>query len=103
MADLPPDRLQYCPPFTYIGLDMFGPWEIISRRPRGAAAKAKRWAILFTCMNTRGIHIEVVEDMSSSCFLNAFKRFVSIRGKVKQIRSDRGTNFVGAADQRHKR
>ncbi|XP_061178286.1 uncharacterized protein LOC133186914 [Saccostrea echinata] len=36
--------------------------------------------------------------MSSSSFINAFKRFVAIRGKVKQIRSDRGTNFVGATD-----
>ena len=89
MADLPADRLEVCPPFTNIGIDTFGPWEVASRRTRGGGARAKRWAILFTCLNTRGIHIEVVEDMSSSCFINAFKRFVSIRRKVKQIRSDR--------------
>ena len=98
MADLPADRLEVCPPFTNIGIDTFGPWEVASRRTRGGGARAKRWAILFTCLNTRGIHIEVVEDMSSSCFINAFKRFVAIRGKVKLIRSDRGTNFVGATE-----
>jgi hypothetical protein len=101
MADLPPERLEPSPPFTYVGLDTFGPWEVTARRTRGGVAHAKRWAILFTCMATRGIHIEVVEDMSSSAFINAFKRFVAIRGKVKQIRSDRGTNFVGATDDLH--
>ncbi|XP_069122218.1 uncharacterized protein [Argopecten irradians] len=34
--------------------------------------------------------------MSSSCFINAVRRLYAIRGKVKQFRSDRGTNFVGA-------
>lgn len=98
MANLPPDRLEPGPPFTYIGLDTFGPWEVVTRKTRGGAANAKRWAILFTCMVSRGIHFEVVEEMTSSSFINAFKRFVAIRGKVKQIRSDRGTNFVGATD-----
>lgn len=101
MANLPPDRLEPGPPFTYVGLDTFGPWEVVTRKTRGGAANAKRWAILFTCMVSRGIHIEVVEEMSSSSFINAFKRFVAIRGKVKQIRSDRGTNFVGATDDLH--
>lgn len=98
MADLPTDRLQPGPPFTCVGVDTFGPWSVVTRRTRGGAANSKRWGILFTCMTTRAVHIEVVEDMSSSSFINAFKRFVSIRGPVKQIRSDRGTNFIGAVD-----
>ncbi|XP_051277216.1 uncharacterized protein LOC127375251 [Dicentrarchus labrax] len=42
MADLPADRLQAAPPFTYVGLDVFGPWEVISRRTRGGQANSKR-------------------------------------------------------------
>lgn len=83
MANLPPDRLEPGPPFTYVGLDTFGPWEVVTRKTRGGAANAKRWAILFTCMVSSGIHIEVVEEMSSSSFINAFKRVVAIRGKAK--------------------
>jgi len=98
MADLPKDRLQPYPPFTSVGIDTFGPWSVVTRRTRGGAANSKRWAIIFTCMSTRGVHIEVVEEMSTSSFINAFKRFVSIRGDVKLIRSDRGTNFIGATD-----
>ncbi|KAL2085412.1 hypothetical protein ACEWY4_018732 [Coilia grayii] len=34
--------------------------------------------------------------MSASSCINALRRFFSIREPVKQLRSDRGTNFVGA-------
>lgn len=33
--------------------------------------------------------------MSSPNFINALRRFVAIRGRVTEFRSDRGTNFVG--------
>lgn len=98
MADLPTDRVEPSPPFTNVGVDAFGPWTIVSRRTRGGYANSKRWAIMFTCLVTRAVHIELVEEMSSSAFINAVIRFTSVRGKVKIFRSDRGTNFVGAVD-----
>lgn len=47
---------------------------------------------------TRGVHIEVIEEMSSSSFINALRRFIAIRGPVMEFLSDRGTNFIGATD-----
>lgn len=32
MADLPPERLSSSPPFTYVGLDVFGPWNVVTWR-----------------------------------------------------------------------
>lgn len=98
MSDLPEGRLELTPPFTYIGVDTFGPWNIVTRKTRGGQANSKRWAVLFTCLYTRAIHIEVIEELSSSSFINCLRRFISIRGNVKEIRSDRGTNFVGATE-----
>ena len=98
MADLPQDRITPGPPFTSVGVDAFGPWQVLTRRTRGGAAHSKRWGILFTCMTTRAVHLEVVEEMTSSSFINALRRFVSLRGPVKLFRSDRGTNFIGATD-----
>nr|XP_055046841.1 uncharacterized protein LOC129432444 [Misgurnus anguillicaudatus] len=99
MSDLPVDRLSTNPPFSYVGLDVFGPWKITSRRTRGGLANSKCWAVLFTCMSTRAIHIEVIESLDTSSFINALRRFFSIRGPAKQIRSDCGTNFVGASKE----
>ena len=42
------------------------------------------------------MHIEVIESLDTSSFINALRRFLAVRGPVKHIRSDRGTNFVGA-------
>jgi len=99
MSDLPVERLQVDPPFSYVGLDVFGPWEVISRRTRASQARDKRWAVLFTCMSTRAIHIEVIETMTSSSFINALRRFFPISGHAKQLRSDCGTNFIGASKE----
>lgn len=101
MADLPPDRLSTEPPFTYVGLDVFGPWSITTRRTRGGQANSKRWAVLFTCMSTRAVHIELIEAMDTSSFINALRRFFALRGPAKQIRSDCGTNFTGACKELH--
>ncbi|XP_067306911.1 uncharacterized protein [Pseudorasbora parva] len=99
MADLPPERLHTCPPFTYVGVDVFGPWQIVSRRTRGGQAQSKRWAMLFCCMSSRAVHIEIIESLDTSSCINALRRFFAIRGPAKQIRSDCGTNFVAAAKE----
>ncbi|XP_060066109.1 uncharacterized protein LOC132546414 [Ylistrum balloti] len=98
MADLPVARITPSAPFTYVGVDAFGPWQVTTRRTRGGAANSKRWAALFTCLSTRAVHIEILEDMSASSFINALRRFTSVRGDVRQFHSDRGTNFVGSTD-----
>ncbi|XP_069134244.1 uncharacterized protein [Argopecten irradians] len=99
MADLPPERLDLSPPFTYVGIDVFGPWTVITRKTRGGQAHSKRWAVILTCLVIRAVHIEVIEEMTTSSFINALRRFTSLRGEVKFIRSDCGTNFVGAAKE----
>lgn len=98
MANLPQDRLEPGPPFTNVGVDCFGPWEVLARRTRGGHANSKRWAVMFTCLTTRAVHIEVVEELSSSSFIMALKRLIAIRGSVSHFRSDRGTNFVGSIE-----
>ncbi|XP_071138255.1 uncharacterized protein [Mytilus edulis] len=98
MSDLPEDRLEPSPPFTNVGIDTFGPWTIVSRKTRGGYPNSKRWAILFTCLVTRAIHNELIEEMSFSAFINDVRRFAAIRGQIEIFRSDRGTNFIGAID-----
>ncbi|KAM7373874.1 hypothetical protein PAMP_006564 [Pampus punctatissimus] len=99
MADLPLERLKICPPFTYVGLDVFGPWSIVTRRTRGGQAESKRWAIMFSCLSSRAVHIELIESMDASSCINAFRRFFALRGPVRQLQSDCGTNFIGASKE----
>ncbi|VDI17173.1 Hypothetical predicted protein [Mytilus galloprovincialis] len=69
MSDLPADRLSPIPPFSSVGIDTFGPWSIVTRKTRGGQANSKRWALLFTCLSTRAIHIKVIEELSYSLTL----------------------------------
>ncbi|XP_037774346.1 uncharacterized protein LOC119570828 [Penaeus monodon] len=94
MSDLPKDRLEPSPPFTYCAVDYFGPFYVKVRR-----SEVKRYGALFTCLVSRAIHLEVAESMDTDSFLNAYRRFVGRRGPVRQLRSDRGTNFVGAKNE----
>ncbi|KAK0147343.1 hypothetical protein N1851_013244 [Merluccius polli] len=91
MSDLPEDRMETAPPFTYCGMDCFGPFYVKEGRK-----ELKRYGLLLTCMCSRAVHVEMLDDMTTDAFINALRSFIAIRGKVRQIRSDQGTNFVGA-------
>ena len=90
MANLPEDRtMPSNPPFTYTGVDCFGPFEV-----RRRCTTAKRYGVLFTCLSIRAIHLEVVSSLDTGSFVNTLRRFIARRGQPKMIRSDNGSNFV---------
>ncbi|GFT47040.1 integrase catalytic domain-containing protein [Trichonephila clavipes] len=60
-GQLPRDRITQSPPFQIVGID-------------------------FTV--TRAVHLELVSDMSTKCFLLALRRFLARRGNCKVIYSD---------------
>lgn len=92
MADLPSERVTPNePPFTRVGVDYFGPFEVKSRR-----SIVKRYGVIFTCLAIRAIHIEVAPSLDTDSFINALQRFTARCGQVKELRSDNGKNFVGA-------
>ncbi|XP_058817217.1 uncharacterized protein LOC131680521 [Topomyia yanbarensis] len=92
MAPLPPARLSpFVRPFSYVGLDYFGPITVKVGR-----STAKRWIALFTCLTVRAVHVEVAFDLSTHCCISSIRRFVARRGAPKEIYSDNGRNFVGA-------
>jgi len=91
MANLPSDRLTPDePPFSYVGIDFFGPFYVKQRR-----STVKHYGCLFSCLTMRATHIEVTESLETDSFVNALRRFISRRGMPKLIRSDNGTNLTG--------
>ena len=97
MADLPEERVKEAPPFTYCGADLFGPFVIEERRK-----ELKRYGVLFTCFGSRAIHIETTNSLETDSFVQALRRFMARRGSVRQIYSDKGTNFVGTVSELQK-
>ncbi|XP_062700012.1 uncharacterized protein LOC115258713 [Aedes albopictus] len=95
MGDLPLSRLAaYARPFTYMGVDYFGPYVIILGR-----RLEKRWVLLATCLTTRAIHLQIVHTMTTDSCIMALRNVMSRRGVPAVIYSDRGTNFQGASKE----
>lgn len=93
MSDLPSERVvPDLPPFTNVGVDYFGPIEVKRGRIR-----CKRYGVIFTCLASRAVHLEVAPSLDTDACINAVRRFISRRGQVSHVFSDNGTNFVGAA------
>lgn len=97
MADLPQAQLRlFKPPFFSTGMDWFGPFTIkIGRRSE------KRWGILFKCLTTHAVHIDILASLDTYSFLMALCRFIARRGKPAELLSDQGTNFKGGERELH--
>ncbi|XP_064632806.1 uncharacterized protein LOC135491088 [Lineus longissimus] len=93
MGQLPPCRLvPYQPPFTFTGVDFFGPMQL----KWGLNKTKKCWGCLFTCLNSRAVYLEVAPSLSMDDFIMVLRQFICHRGPPEEIRSDHGSNFVGA-------
>ena len=94
MADLPSDRLEPSPPFTHCGVDCFGPFLVKDGRKC-----MKKYGLIVTCLSSRAIHIECLDDMTTDVFINALRCVIAIRGPIRTIRCDQGSNFKGASHE----
>ena len=153
MADLPKERLSQEPPFTYCGIDMFGPilgvfshifqveQFILNLQFHYLSMMISDELWIVNCDDERSLFssrdhcqrpspsrisdtpragFEPAQNLSSgfdewSCavvitttprrqdaFIQALWRFVSRRGNVRVIRTDKGRNYVGASAELNK-
>jgi hypothetical protein len=75
--------------FAQCGLNFAGPFEL-KAAGRGKA-KPKTYLLLFTCLQTQAVHLELTEAMSMSATL---QMFVDIRGMLTSILSENFSTFA---------
>ena len=93
MAELPVCRLApFTPPFYYTSCDYFGPYHVKVGRNK----TTKYYGVIFTCLNTRAVHLELAVDSSTMEFIQVLRRFFSVRGQPSLMISDNGSQFIGA-------
>ena len=93
MPPLPTERVSVAASFTNTGIDYFGPLYI---KAKGDTQKV--WVCLFTCLVTRAVHLELMQDMSAQQFLLGFRRFIATHGKPNKVISDNASHFKLAAE-----
>ena len=86
------------PAFAVVGMDLLGPQEIKDDViKRGPKRYKKVWIVVFTCLSTRAVHIDVATDYSTESILHTVRRLMAFRGDVRKIVSDPGSQLVGAS------
>lgn len=90
MPALPLQRVQEASPFLNVGIDYIGPLYISNN----TSTHQRIYIVIFVCLVTRAIHLELARDTTAIEFLRTLIRFVSIRGSPKFILTDNATNFV---------
>ena len=100
MGDLPPYRSQMLPSFSVVLMDLFGPMSIRDDVvKKGARIYKKVWGVVFTCASTRAVHLDVATDYSTEAVIHTVRRLMAVRGDVRMIISDPGTQLVGASNE----
>ena len=89
MNDIPKHRVQLVKPFLHVGVDYTSHiW--CTEEPHDI----KYYIIIFTCLNTRAIYVDLLPDMSTNQFLLVFVRFVNEHGIPTHVYSDNARSFV---------
>ena len=101
MTNLPNIYLQsHVKPFSNTAVDYFRPTQVkTSRKTRRNQGTLKTYAVIFTYLNTRAIHIELSGDLSTDSFILSLRRFHARRWHVNVTQSDNRTNFIGAVNE----
>ena len=90
-----PDFVQIqCPPFTHIGLDLCGPYTVKAMTNKRATLKV--WVVIFLCLNTKGVAMELAPGYSTADFMLAYSMHIEQRGTPLKVHSDRGSQLVAA-------
>ena len=50
-------------------------------------------------MSSRAVHLETAASLTTDFFLNGYYCFIGRHGPVRQLRSEQGTNFIGASKE----
>lgn len=89
VSNFPPDKLQRAAPFTYIDMDMFGPFTV-------RQTWCEMYVALFACLSCQAVHVEVTDSVSTDSFINRYSCFVCREGSVTDLWCDQGMNVIGA-------
>ena len=81
MGQLPNEHTAvFDPTFRNTGVDYFGPILVTNcKRTRFTSGHNKRYRVVFTCLTTRAMHLELADDLSADLFVLALKRFIAAR------------------------
>ena len=93
-SSLPASRVNLSVPFAHTGVDYTGHLWVKNKN----GDRVKVYILIFTCFNTRAVHLEAVDSMTTAEFILAFIRFVNRYGIPSVVYSDNAKSFIQAGN-----
>ena len=97
MGEIPEERLQNPYAWSYVQMDLFGPYKC--RGDVNPRTSKKTWGLVIEDSNSGAVHLDVVKDYSSGAVIESLRRFGSIRGWPGVISTDPGSQLESAGGQ----
>ena len=90
-TDMPKHHMNLVKPFEHVGVDYTGHFWV---QDELSGKSTKMYILVFTCLNIRAIHFELLPDMSSKNFILAFQRFCNLYTIPQYLYSDNARQFI---------
>ena len=87
---LPVERVRWVQPFSNVGVDHVGSFAIRDQQGR----KTKAYICLFVCTTTRAVHLEVVDNLTTTSFIMCLRRLAASKGMPSVLLSDNHKTFI---------
>ena len=90
-TDMPKHQMNLVQPFEHTGVDYTG--HIWVRNSENGVS-TKMFILIFTCLNIRAVHFELLPDMTTKNFILAFQRFCNLYSIPRFLYSDNARTFL---------
>ncbi|XP_068245361.1 uncharacterized protein [Palaemon carinicauda] len=97
MGQISDERMSPCPAFYHTAVDIFGHFQIKDNVKKRTTGKA--YGVIFNCIVTRAVYIDVVDGYDTYSFLKCFRRFTAVHGYPDTVHSDLGSQLVSASKE----
>ena len=87
--DYPNEKVNFKAPYRNTGMDFTGHVFVKMNQET-----VKMYILVFTCLNIRSVHLELVPSLSSAHFLQAFIRFCNLYCIPETVFSDNASTFI---------
>ncbi|XP_068246822.1 uncharacterized protein [Palaemon carinicauda] len=97
MGQISDERMSPCPAFYHTAVDIFGHFQIKDNVKKRTTGKA--YGVIFNCIVTRAVYIDVVDGYDTYSFLKCFRRFTAVHGYPDTVHTDLGSQLVSASKE----
>jgi hypothetical protein len=89
MGQIPDRKLGSLKQFSLVSMDACGHFKV-----KILNSSMKVWVLVIACLQTKAVHLEVLEGLKTEEVINALERVVARRGKIEEIHADNFASFV---------